>query len=104
TISPYCVAPASPFVSGGRHWHPLPWAQGGPNGRQIPSKFASGVEIGSVPAVFWTTGSVTLVGAACGWRVSLSRGLTVPRAGRTTGSVETAGETPEKIPCLTCGP
>ena len=49
TIWTYCVAPTSPFVSGGRQLQLLGRAHGSPNGRQMPSKFWIGVEIGPVP-------------------------------------------------------
>jgi len=74
TISTYCVAPTSPFVSGGRHEQVFPCEHGGPNGRHAPSKFAIGAEIGPEPFFFWITGSLALLAACCGsgsrWRVS----------------------------------
>ena len=57
TIWTYWVAPTSPSVSGGRQLQLLGSAHGGPNGRQMPSKFWIGPEIGPEPLVFWTTGS-----------------------------------------------
>jgi hypothetical protein len=52
TIWTYCVGPTSPFVSGGRQLQLLASSHGGPNGRQMPSKFAIGAEIGPVPFFF----------------------------------------------------
>jgi hypothetical protein len=49
TICTYCVEPTSPSVSGGRQLQLLGSAQGSPNGRQMPSKFWIGPEIGPCP-------------------------------------------------------
>src|SRR5204863_7812747 len=89
---------------GGRQPQSLFCAHGGPNGRQIPSKFASGLEIADAPIFVCTTGSLTFAGADCGCSVSLSLGLTVPGTVVTAGRLETLGETPWKIPFFTCGP
>src|ERR1051325_5888441 len=56
----YCVAPTSPSVSGGNQLQLLGWAHGGPNGRQMPSKFWIGAESGPDPFRCWTTGSCAL--------------------------------------------
>src|SRR3954452_1957847 len=104
TIWTYCVAPTSPFVSGGRQEHELACEQGGPNGRQMPSKLAIGAEIGPDPFCFWTTGSLAPVGWACGCRFSLSRDR-IWVAGETgrTGKLLTSGEEPSKCPVPTIG-
>ena len=58
TVWTYWSPPTSPSVSGGRQQQSLGWrARRSPNGRQMPSKFWIGPEIGPVPLAFWTTGS-----------------------------------------------
>ena len=105
TISTYCVSPASPFVSGGRHWQLLAWLHGlSPKGRHIPSKFWIGAEIGPVPFAFWMTGSLAFDGPErC--RGSLSRAVTdVTGNAVITGKLLTDGDTPSRRPSTTLGP
>jgi hypothetical protein len=94
TICTYWVAPTSPSVSGGRQLQLLCCAHGGPNGRQIPSKFWIGAEIGPVPFFFWTTGSFVPGAAPPGRSDSLSRVCSGPGSTGSTGSELTSGETP----------
>jgi hypothetical protein len=95
TIWTYCVAPTSPLVSGGRQLQPLGCSHGGPNGRQAPSKFWIGPEIGPLPLLLWTTGSLTLDSGPTGFSASMSLGV-IEVGGLTgnSGSELTAGETP----------
>ena len=105
TICTYCVAPAAPFVSGGRQLQLDASAHGGPNGRQMPSKLASGAESGPVPRFFWITGSFAFDDPFAAVRCSLSRVLSVVTTGAcTTGRSATAVETPWNSPVPTCGP
>src|SRR3954468_10669976 len=69
----YWVAPTSPFVSGGRQLQLLGRAHGSPNGRQMPSKFWIGPEIGPAPFLPCTTGSLAPLCAAAGLSDSISR-------------------------------
>jgi hypothetical protein len=94
TIWTYCVGPTSPFVSGGRQLQLLAWAHGGPNGRQIPSKFWIGAEIGPAPFFYCTTGSFVPGAAPPGRSDSLSRVCSRPGSTGSTGSELTSGETP----------
>src|SRR3954468_13754945 len=75
TIWTYCVAPTSPFVSGGRQLQLLGKPQGSPNGRQMPSKFWIGAEIGPAPFLLWTTGSCVPAGRPDGASDSIGRAL-----------------------------
>src|SRR5215211_6952640 len=104
TIWTYCVAPTSPFVSGGRQLQLLGRLHGSPNGRQMPSKFWIGPEIGPVPFVFCTTGSFVPAGGDDGRKDSISRACSGPCGTGSTGSERTAGEVPWKSPSITCGP
>src|SRR5881398_3352057 len=92
TICTYCVPPTSPLVSGGRQLQPLGCSHGGPNGRQAPSKFCIGPEIGPLPLLLWTTGSLTLDSEPTGFSASMSLGV-IEVGGVTgrTGSELTAG-------------
>ena len=91
-------------MSGGRQLQLLGSAQGGPNGRQMPSKFWIGPEIGPEPLAFWTTGSfapgTALPGLSDSIWLVLSGACTTGR----TGSVLTAGDVPWNWPLITCGP
>jgi len=104
TICTYCVAPTSPFVSGGRQLQPLGRLQGSPNGRQMPSKFWMGPEIGPAPFRFWTTGSCASGGRLAGASDSIGRALSGACGTGSTCSELTAGETPWNVPITTCGP
>src|SRR5258705_10005744 len=104
TIWTYWVAPTSPSVSGGRQLQLLGSAHGGPNGRQMPSKFWIGPEIGPEPLVFWTTGSFAPGGALPGFSDSIWLALSGACSTGSTGSVLTAGEVPWNCPLITCGP
>src|SRR5436309_15512143 len=53
TIWTYCVAPTSPFVSGGAQLQPTP-------GKGIPSKLSVGAGMLAGASVRWTTGSDAL--------------------------------------------
>ena len=92
-------------MSGGRHEQLLACVHGSSlNGKQMPSKFAIGAEIGPVPFFFWTTGSFALV-CARPCSSSLSRALTdVIGSAGITGKLLAAGETPSKRPLTTFGP
>jgi hypothetical protein len=93
TICTYWVGPTSPSVSGGRQLQLLPWAHGGPNGRQMPSKFWIGPEIGPVPFLCWTTGSFAFEGAL-GWSDSISLAFGMAVLTGSCGSELTAGDSP----------
>jgi hypothetical protein len=80
-------------VSGGRQLQLLPWAHGGPNGRQMPSKFWIGPEIGPVPFLCWTTGSFAFEGAL-GWSDSISLAFGMAVLTGSCGSELTAGDSP----------
>jgi len=104
TIWTYCVAPTSPFVSGGRQLQLLGRLHGSPKGRQIPSKFWIGPEIGPVPFLPCTTGSFVPGGDEAGLSDSISRLWIGPCRTGSTGSELTSGEVPWKSPWITCGP
>ena len=104
TIWTYCVAPTSPSVSGGKQLQLDGRSHAGPNGRQMPSKFWIGPEIGPVPLVFWTTGSLAPGGALPGFSDSIWRVWSGECGTGSTGSELTAGEVPWNSPLITCGP
>jgi len=104
TIWTYWVAPTSPSVSGGRQLQLLGRAHGSPNGRQMPSKFWIGPEIGPDPFAFWTTGSFAPGGALPGLSDSICRVWIGDCGTGSTGSELTAGEVPWNFPLITCGP
>src|SRR5207247_2569721 len=105
TICTYCVSPASPFVSGGRHEHVLACPQPALNGRQIPSKFCSGPCMPVGPCCFCTTGSFAFDGVPVPGRWSTSRErICVTGFAGSTGRLETAGESPSYRPSTTFGP
>src|SRR3954470_21042334 len=94
TICTYWVAPTSPFVSGGRQLQLLGKSQGSPNGRQIPSKFWIGPEMGPEPFLPCTTGSLAPGADCCGLSASISRLLSGPGVTGSTGSEATSGDSP----------
>ena len=99
TIWTYCVAPTSPSVSGGRQLQLLGRAHGGPNGRQMPSKFWIGPEIGPVPLAFWTTGSFAPGAVLLGLSDSISMACGAATCGTgSTGSESTVGRGALELP------
>ena len=104
TIWTYCVEPTSPSVSGGRQLQLLGWAHGSPNGRQMPSKFWIGPEIGPVPLAFWTTGSFAPGTVPLGLSASIPSVWSGDCGTGSTGSESTSGEVPWNVPSITCGP
>src|SRR3954470_9590318 len=104
TIWTYWVEPTSPSVSGGRQLQLLGSAHGSPNGRQMPSKFWIGPEIGPEPLAFWITGSFAPGTVPLGLSDSIPSVCSGACGTGNTGSEATSGEVPWKLPLITCGP